>query len=161
MLSSFSIAPYILSQAQSRSELIAMPQNTVYLEASERTQDLLTIKWTLRSAGYTIASTWHDSQADRSHWARAHHWMASALKLLRSCDSLVVVSGKTSPPMPELAMMAAFALDRGLRVIWIGTAIELLHHFSAVEHFDTAERFRSAVVARMHAQPAVAEQLAA
>jgi hypothetical protein len=81
--------------------------------------------------------------------------------LLRSCDSLVVVSGKTGPLMPELAMMAAFALDRGLRVIWIGNAIDLLHHFSAVEHFDNAEQFRSAIVARMHAQPEVAEQLAA
>jgi hypothetical protein len=138
-----------------------MPQNTVYLEASEPTQDLLTIKWTLRSAGYTIASTWHDSPANRSHWGCAHHWMASAIKLLRSCDSLVVVSGKTAPPMPELTMMAAFALDRGLRVIWIGNAIDLLHHFSAVEHFDNAEQFRSAIAARMHAQPAVAEQLAA
>jgi hypothetical protein len=138
-----------------------MPQNAVYLEASEATQDLLTIKWTLRSAGYAIASTWHDSQANRSHWGCAHHWMAGALKLLRSCDSLVVVSGKTGTPTPELAMMAAFALDRGLRVIWIGNVIDLLRHFSAVEHFDTAEQFRSAIVARMHVQPAVAEQLAA
>ncbi len=63
--------------------------------------------------------------------------------------------------MPELAMMAAFALDRELRVIWIGNAIDLLHHFSAVDHFDDAERFRRAIVDRMYAQPALAERLAA
>lgn len=63
--------------------------------------------------------------------------------------------------MTELAMMAAFALDRGLRVIWIGNAIDLLHHFSAVEHFDNAEQFRKAIVDRMYAQPAIAERLAA
>lgn len=138
-----------------------MPRNVVYLEAPELTQDLLNIKWALRSAGYTIASTWHDTQAHRSHWKRAHHWMPSALKSLRSCDSLVVVSAKTGPLMPELAMMAAFALDRELRVIWIGNAIDLLHHFSAVDHFDDAEQFRRAVVDGMYAQPAAAERLAA
>jgi hypothetical protein len=138
-----------------------VPRNSVYLEAPELTQDLLNIKWILRSAGYTIASTWHDSQAHRSHWERALHWMASALKLLASCDSLVVISAKTGPPMPELAVMAAFALDRELQVIWIGNTIDLLHHFSAVEHFDTAEQFCRAIGDQMYAQPAIAERLAA
>ncbi|HTU48443.1 MAG TPA: hypothetical protein VMF91_25505 [Bryobacteraceae bacterium] len=63
--------------------------------------------------------------------------------------------------MPELAMMAAFALDRGLQVIWVGNAIDLLHHFSAVEHFPDAEQFRRAIVDRMYAQTAIAERLAA
>lgn len=40
-----------------------MPRNTVYLEAPERTQDLLNIKWALRSAAYAIGSTWHDDNA--------------------------------------------------------------------------------------------------
>ncbi len=39
-----------------------MQRNAVYLEAPELTQDLLNIKWALRSAGYTIASTWHDTR---------------------------------------------------------------------------------------------------
>jgi hypothetical protein len=63
--------------------------------------------------------------------------------------------------MSELAMMAAFALDRELRVIWIGNAIDLLHHFSAVEHFRGAEQFCRAIVDQMYAQPATAERLAA
>jgi hypothetical protein len=37
-----------------------MPGNTIYLEAPELTQDLLNIKWALRSPGYAIGSTWHE-----------------------------------------------------------------------------------------------------
>jgi hypothetical protein len=137
-----------------------MPRNTVYLEASERTQDLLTIKWALRSAGYTIGSTWHDGEATLSNLGRAHHWNARALELLQFCDSLIVVSGKSGPAMPELAMIAGFALARGLRVIWIGNAVETLSDFAAVEHFNDADEFRRAIVDQMYGQPKLAKHVA-
>jgi hypothetical protein len=138
-----------------------MSYNTVYLEAPERTQDLLTIKWTMRSAGYTIGSIWHDGEATRSHLGRANHWNARTLKLLQSCDSLIVVSGKAGQAMPELAMMAGFALARGLPVTWIGDAVDILGNFPAVRHFKDAEEFRRAIADQMYAQPEVAEWLAA
>jgi hypothetical protein len=136
-----------------------MPRNTVYLEAPERTQDLLTIKWALRSAGYTIGSTWHDGEATLSHLGRGHHWNARALELLQFCDSLIVVAGKSGPAMPELAMMAGFALARGLRVIWVGNAVDLLSDFAAVQHFNDADEFRGAIVDQMYGQPKVAKRV--
>jgi hypothetical protein len=138
-----------------------MPQNTVYLEAPERTQDLLNVKWALRSAGYTVGSAWHDSGATPSNLARANHWNARALEQLQFCDSLIVVSGETGRATPELAMMAGFALARGLRIIWIGDAVDILHDFPTIQHFNDAEGFRRAIVEQMYAQPKVAERLAA
>ena len=45
----------------------------LYLEAPSRTQDLSTMKWTLRGQGYSIASTWHEdpragSATFEGHW---------------------------------------------------------------------------------------------
>lgn len=68
-----------------------MPKNTVYLEAPERTQDLLNLKWTLRSAGYTIGSTWHEGEAITSLLPFRDHWNATSVGQLQICDSLVVI----------------------------------------------------------------------
>ena len=47
-----------------------------YLEAPGVTQDLLTIKWTLRAAGYAIGSTWHDSETSTRLLPFQDHWSA-------------------------------------------------------------------------------------
>jgi hypothetical protein len=143
-------------------EVIAMPRNTVYLEAPERTQDLLNIKWILRSAGYTIGSIWHEGNGSRPPLPRTNHWNAKALELLQFCDSLIVVTGKTGCTTPELAIMAGFALARGIRVIWIGEAVDILRDFpAAVQNFEDAEEFRRALVEQMYVQSKVLERLAA
>ena len=119
-----------------------MPRDTVYLEAPDRTQDLLTIKWALLSAGYAIGSTWHEGQAGTSPLAYADHWNARGMEQLQFCDSLVVVCGKNQEIVPEVAMMAGFALAGGLRVIWIGSRVRGLDDFRAIQKFNTAEDFR-------------------
>jgi hypothetical protein len=130
-----------------------MPRNTVYLEAPDRTQDLLSIKWAFRSAGYAIGSTWHEGQLGKSSEAFKDHWNATAMEQLQFCDSLVVMAGNHNSAMPELAMMAGFAFARGLRVIWIGPAARGLSDFRAIQHFNTAEDFRKQLVPRIASEP--------
>lgn len=126
-----------------------MPGETVYLEASERTQDLLNIKWALRSAGYTIASTWHD--VDSVTWPPFRdHWNAIGMQQLQFCDALVVVCGTDCQTVPELAMMAGFALARGIRVFWIGTPIEAMNGFRAIVQFDSTEKFQRQILSAPH-----------
>jgi|SRR5271170_2012065 len=145
-----------------------MPRNTVYLEAPDRTQDLLNIKWALLSAGYTIGSTWHDSDPGRSSRGFVDHWSARRLEQLRLCDSLVVVVGKNGSSdlealVAEVGVMAGFALARCLRVIWIGTPVRGLFDFRAVQQFDTPEDFRRQILLQQtDSQPVLtAERLAA
>jgi hypothetical protein len=95
-----------------------MRGNTVYLEAPERTQNLLNIKWTLRSAGYAIGSTWHEGEGIKSLLTFRDHWNASSVGQLQICDSLVVICESGDKSVPELAIMAGFALARGMTVFW-------------------------------------------
>ncbi len=133
-----------------------MPEQTVYLEAPERTQDLLNIKWALRSAGYAIGSSWHDDEAS------APHWNARSVEQLQLCDSLVVICGKPDSSALEVAMMAGFALARGLRVIWIGKPVCGLNDFRPMQQFDTADDFLKQLLIEMQSQPIPeAERLAA
>jgi hypothetical protein len=127
-----------------------MPGNTIYLEAPELTQDLLNIKWALRSAGYAIGSTWHENEAITSLLAFRDHWTARGLEQLQTCDSLVVVCGNSDKATPELAMMAGFALARGVRVVWIGSPVQAMSDFRAVQQFNTAEDFRKQVLQQMY-----------
>jgi len=53
-----------------------MRANNVYLEAPACTQDLLNIKWALLSAGYDIASAWHEAKGPV---LVQDHWNATAL----------------------------------------------------------------------------------
>jgi hypothetical protein len=130
-----------------------MPRKEVYLEASERTQDLLNIKWALRSAGYTIGSTWHD--LDSIAWPPfKDHWTAVAVERLQFCDSLVVICERDGHAIAELAMMAGFALARGIRVFWIGTPVRALADFPAVKHFNSPEAFQKEVVSAVHCESA-------
>jgi surface antigen len=72
---------------------------------------------------------------------------------LTSCDSLVVVAGKNGRTIPQLAIMAGFALARGLNVVWIGDAVEMIAELAVIQHFQNAEQFCRSIVPEVHAQP--------
>jgi hypothetical protein len=97
-----------------------MRGNDVYLEAPDRTQDLLNIKWTLQCAGFGVRSTWHEDDAHTSALASTDHWDVRSIEQLKVCNLLIVIWGKGDKPSSELAMMAGLALARGLQVIWSG-----------------------------------------
>jgi len=126
--------------------MIAMPRKTVYLDGPDCTQDLLDIKWSLRSAGYEIGSTWHDVEGSLSFLGSAHHWNENRVEQLQICDLLVVVCGDNEKTVLEVPMMAGFALARGLSVIWIGPPVRGLTDFRSVRHYDTAEDFRKQIL---------------
>jgi hypothetical protein len=137
-------------------EVVAMrpiDSNRVYLEAPDRTQDLLNIKWTLRSLGYSIVSSWHDAGPTEAP-ALKHHWNADGLEQLKNCDLLVVICSKEGQATPELAMMAGFALARGIRVFWIGSPIAGLSGSETVTRFDSPERFRRELLSTARFQAA-------
>lgn len=139
-----------------------MPRNTVYLEAQARTQGLLNIKWTLQAAGYAIGSSWHEGEVNTPSLAFQNHWNATGLEQLQICDSLVVICEKTDRAAPELAMVAGFALARGIRVFWIGPPLRFLSDFRAVQQFNTAEDFRKQILRQMYSRSIVTcERLAA
>jgi hypothetical protein len=110
----------------------------IYLEAPGRSQELLNIKWTLKSAGSRIRSTWHDGQAGATALGSKDHCNARSVEQLQSCDSLVVICENKDRATPEIAMMAGVALARGLEVIWIGPPLGGLSTFRAVQQFNTA-----------------------
>jgi len=126
--------------------MIVMPAKTVYLEGPDRTQDLLDIKWALRSAGCAIGSSWHDAEGSLSFLGSADHWNPNRVEELQACDLLVVVCGKSERITLELPMMAGFALARGLRVIWIGPPVRGLTDFPVVRQYPTAEDFRRQIL---------------
>jgi hypothetical protein len=119
-----------------------MSENTVYLEAPDRTQDLLNIKWALRSAGYAIGSTWHEGEAGVSPLPLKDHWDAKGVEQLQGCGSLIVMPGNNAGSAFESAMMAGFALARGLQIVWIGPPLRGMRDFQEVQQFNTAEDFR-------------------
>jgi hypothetical protein len=127
-----------------------MPKSTFYLEAPGVTQDLLTIKWALRAAGCAIGSTWHDSITSGRLLPFQDHWSARCAAQLQVCDSLVVICGKKEEAARELAMMAGFALAYGLRLIWVGSPVQILSEFQAVEQFPAAEDFRQHILKQMY-----------
>jgi hypothetical protein len=122
------------------------PKATFYLEAPGVTQDLLTLKWTLRAAGYAIGSTWHDSETSTRLLPLQDHWNARCAAQLQVCDALLVLSGKSEEAARELALMAGFALARGLPVIWLGSPLPILSTFRGVQLFPTAEHFRQHIL---------------
>ena len=129
-----------------------MSRNTFYLAAPKRTQDLLNIKWALRTTGYTIGSTWHDSGVSTSHCAFEDQWNEKGMERLQVCDSLAVICGSGEQFTPELATIAGFALARGLRVICIGSTPQVLKAFRNIQHFNTAEDFRQEILQRMYSE---------
>ena len=130
-----------------------MRASKIYVEAAGRTQELLNVKWALRSAGYSIASTWHEVSGPS---ALEDHWDRRSLEELQVCDELVIISAPSRPVPPELAMMAGFALARGIAVSWIGARVVGLCDFPAVQQFDNPEQFQKQLIRRDHAQARLA-----
>ena len=124
----------------------------VYLEAPSRTQELLNIKWTLKSAGFTIGSTWHENSGITSALPLSEHWDARGVEQLRACDLLVVICGKDSKAAPRMAMMAGLALARGLKVVWIGPSFAGLNAFTAIRTFNTVNDYEKEVLRAMHSE---------
>jgi hypothetical protein len=82
---------------------------------------------------------------------------------LQSCDSLIVMCGTGGEIPLQLAIIAGFALARGLRVIWIGSPVRTLNDFRVVQHFRTVEEFRKELLKQTHSRwlPATDKRLAA
>jgi hypothetical protein len=115
--------------------------STVYIDAPGKTQDLFTVKWALRAAGYSIKSTWHDEPNAPSNNPRSH-WSPERIEQIISSDVLVVVCGKHDAIQRELAICAGIAIGRALKIIWIGSQIDILNHFRTVTYFSTVDEFR-------------------
>ena len=116
----------------------------------------------MRSAGYTIGSTWHEGEGIKSLLAFRDHWNETSVEQVQNCDSLVIICSEGNSSMPELAMMAGFALACGVRVFWVGAPIKGLCNFRAVQQFSTAKDFEKQIVERAYSQPIASDaQLAA
>ncbi len=122
-----------------------MRKSSFYLEAASRTQDLLTLKWSLRAAGHAVESTWHEGEVSAAGPAN-RHWGAERMEQLRACDSLVILFGRGTQPSLELGVMLGYAVANGLRVIWIGPGSDMLGTFRAVERFETIEDLRKEIL---------------
>ena len=125
---------------------------TAFLEAPAVTQDLLTLKWLLRSAGYKLASTWHEASPIASIKSSAH-WTRARMEEINSFDTLVVLRHDQEEVPAELALGVGFAVARKVNVIWIGVPIESLGQFGNVDCFSTLEEFKKYLALEKHSQP--------
>jgi hypothetical protein len=112
----------------------------VYLEAAARTQELLTAKWTLRSCGYIIGSTWHD-QPLVSASNQESHCSRQRLDEMKSCDALAIVRGPEKDLPIDIAVALGFAAARNLRVICIGEPVDL-PVVAHTQYFCSLDEFR-------------------
>ena len=113
----------------------------VFLEAPGHSQDLLTLKWLLRSSDYEIASTWHDASPAASLTSQAH-WGGARVEEMRPCDTLVVLRHDDEEVPAQLGLAVGFAAARGLEVIWIGVPLDPLSQFRNVHCFPNLDTFQ-------------------
>jgi hypothetical protein len=118
-----------------------MPAAVVFLEAPGRSQELLTLKWLLRSSDYEIASTWHDASPAASLGPQAH-WGRLRMEEMRPFDTLVVLRRDDEEIPAQLGLTVGFAAARRLEVIWIGVPLEPLSQFRNVHCFPNLEAFQ-------------------
>ena len=111
-----------------------------FLEAPCRSQELITLKWVLRSSRYEIASTWHDASSAASVAPQAH-WTRARMEEMTPFDTLVVLCRDHEEIPAELGLAVGFAIARSLKVIWIGTPLEPLSQFRNVHCFPSVEAF--------------------
>jgi hypothetical protein len=125
----------------SNGEAAALMPRTVYLEAPAKSQHLLTTKWTLRSCGHVIASTWHEESRLASSGPQSH-WAWQRLEGMKSCDALVVIGGPEKELPLELAFTVGFAAAHNLQVIWLGSPIDLPGGFRAIHFVATLDELQ-------------------
>ena len=113
----------------------------VFLEAPCRSQELLSLKWLLRSAGYEIASTWHDAPTATSLTHPAH-WNGTRMEQMKPFDTLVVLRLDDEEIPGPLGLAVGFAAARRLEIIWIGVPFEPLSQFRNVHSFPNVEAFQ-------------------
>jgi hypothetical protein len=127
-----------------------MTRNTVYLEASARTEELLNAQRALRAAEYAIGSTWHD-QAATSFPEAGVDWITERCEELDRCDILIVLCGVKHRTALQVPLLAGYALARGLKVIWIGSSVQVAVNNGNVAQFDTVEEFCDTLSVRLAA----------
>lgn len=124
----------------------------VFLEAPCRSQELLTLKWLLRSSGYEIASTWHDASPAASLTPQAH-WSRVRMEEMAPLDTLVVLRRDHEEIPAPLGLAVGFAAARGLEVIWIGVPLEPLSQFRNVHSFLNLEAFQKHLLLEKNTRP--------
>jgi hypothetical protein len=112
-----------------------------FLEAPCRSQELITLKWVLRSSGYEIASTWHDAPPTASFPSQVH-WTSAQMEQMTPFDTIVILWRAHEEIPAQLALTVGFAIARNLEVIWIGTPLEPLSQFRNVHCFASVEAFQ-------------------
>lgn len=128
---------------------ISIARKTFYLEAPARTQDLLAAQRALRSAGCVIGSTWHDRLPGPEE--PGSDWIRERLEELKKCDALIVLCGEKQKAPLQLPLLAGYAITRGMRVIWIGTSVQITCRDRNVSQFDTIEEFCGSPAVRLAA----------
>jgi hypothetical protein len=113
----------------------------VFLEAPSRSQELLSLKWLLRSSGYEIASTWHEASATASTTSQPH-CTHTGIEETTPFDTLVVLRRDHEEISAELALAVGFAAACKLEVIWIGVPLEPLRQFPNVNCFPNLGAFQ-------------------
>jgi hypothetical protein len=133
--------------------------NTVYLEASARTRDLLNAQRALRAAEYVIGSTWHDQAAMSGPSEAGADWIAERCEELEQCDALIVLCGEKHKTMLQVPLLVGYALARGLQIIWIGSSVQVASDHSKhgnlaqrnITQFGTVEEFCNTLAVRLAA----------
>ena len=113
----------------------------VYLEAAERTQDVLNLKWALLSAGYSIESAWHDA-TPHAISTTTSNWGERELAAVKKSHILVVLAAHGQAPTTRMATMLGFARAHNIQICWVGAAVEGIQGLHGIEHFKTADDFR-------------------
>lgn len=143
-------APHICNRPKASTPVqIFMPRKTFYLEAPARTQDLLAAHRALRSAGCAIGSTWHDRLPGPEE--PGSDWIQERLEELKKCDALIVWCGEKQKAPLQVPLLAGYALARAMRVIWIGSSVQITCRDRNVNQFNTIEEFCGSLAVRLAA----------
>jgi hypothetical protein len=127
-----------------------MTRNTVYLEASARTRDLLTAQRALRAAKCFIGSTWHDQAAEGSEIAGVD-WITGRYQELDRCDALIILCGEKHKTTLQVPLLVGYALARGLQVVWIGSSVRFASNNINMTQFETVADFCDTLAVRLAA----------
>lgn len=123
-----------------------------FLDAPCRSQELISLKWVLRSFRYEIASTWHDASSTASFAPQAH-WTRARMEEMTPFDTLVVLCRDHEEIPIQLGLAVGFALARSVEVFWIGVLLEPLSQFRNVHCFPSVEAFEKHLLLEQKTRP--------